>query len=363
MTMFEAPAFAFLGALICNLVGTPVVIHLLKKYSVLDIPNERSSHETPIPRGGGIVIVATWCFGMVMTWAIRFPLPELGILGPNGFVVSMTIGMVALACLGFIDDRRDLKPLLKLVVQIAVAAQALWLSGLELTDFCLPYLPDFHLGPWSHLVGMIWLVGLTNIFNFMDGINGLAFTQLIFGGTTFCLIGILNGDYELAISGALVAGSAVGILKYNFPKALVFMGDVGSLPLGFLLAFMGLRVAFGPSSENMTFLQPVLVLWPFLYDGGFTLLNRLYHGRNPFRSHRSHLYQRLVISGESHMTITLRYGTAMFGCAVAGLFLPWLGEGARGAIMVVVLVASVVFTVIIVRRVDAGMTLGDGAEE
>ena len=212
-------------------------------------------------------------------------------------------------------------------------------------------------GAWGYLVGMIWLVGLTNIFNFMDGINGLAFTQLIFAGTTFCMIGVMTDDYELAISGALVSGSAVGILKYNFPKALVFMGDVGSLPLGFLLAFMGLRVAFGPHSESITFMQPVLVLWPFLFDGSFTLLNRIYHRRNPFDAHRSHLYQRLVVAGESHKAITLRYAAAMLGCSVTGLFLPLFSETARTAILITILAASILFTILIVRRVNAGMTV------
>jgi UDP-N-acetylmuramyl pentapeptide phosphotransferase/UDP-N-acetylglucosamine-1-phosphate transferase len=355
--MFEAPLFAFLGALACNLAATPLVIRLLKKFSVLDIPNLRSSHDVPVPRGGGIVIVATWCFGMMSTWALRFPFPDLGILAPNGFVVSMTIGMLALALLGFVDDRRGLPPLLKLVIQVAVAGQALWLSGLRMTDFGLPFVPDYDFGPWGYLVGMIWLVGLTNIFNFMDGINGLAFTQLIFGGTTFSLIGVVTGDYELAISGALISGSAVGIMKYNFPKALVFMGDVGSLPLGFLLAFMGLRSAFGPHGESVTFMQTVLVLWPFLFDGSFTLLNRVYHGRNPFHAHRSHLYQRLLVAGKSHKEITLLYGAAMLSCSLVGLALPYTGPAAKTIILAAILLVSILFTVKTIRRVNAGMTI------
>ena len=284
-------------------------------------------------------------------------------LAPNGFVVSMTIAMVALAALGFTDDRRDLPALLKLAVQVAVAVQALALSGLRMTDLGLPLTPAYDLGLLGWLLSAIWLVGLTNIFNFMDGINGLAFTQLIFGGTTFCLMGVLAGDYELAISGALIAGSAVGILKYNFPKALVFMGDVGSLPLGFLLAFMGLRAAFCPDSGHVhfTFLQSVLVLWPFLYDGSYTLLNRVWHGRNPFHAHRSHLYQRLLVAGYSHKQITLRYGGAMLVCSLAGLWLPRMSGPAVLTLLLAVLTFSVLFTVRIVRRVAAAETVPQNA--
>ncbi|MFT5234224.1 MAG: UDP-GlcNAc:undecaprenyl-phosphate GlcNAc-1-phosphate transferase, partial [Candidatus Krumholzibacteriia bacterium] len=243
--MLEAPLFAFMGAFILNFLLTPYLIRILRRRSMLDIPNERSSHETPVPRGGGVVVVFAWVVGMLATWALRFPLPDLGILAPDGFVISTTLGVVVLAVLGFVDDRVNLNPFLKLFVQVAVGLQAMWFSGLRVTTLGLPLEAPLELGGLGWLIGLIWLVGFTNVFNFMDGINGLAFTQLIIGGSAFCLFGVKSGDYELAISGALAAGAALGILKYNFPKALVFMGDVGSLPSGFLLAMLGLRVAFG----------------------------------------------------------------------------------------------------------------------
>jgi UDP-N-acetylmuramyl pentapeptide phosphotransferase/UDP-N-acetylglucosamine-1-phosphate transferase len=336
---------------------------------MLDIPNARSSHDIPVPRGGGIVIVFTWCLGMVSTWALRFPFPSLGMLAPDGFVVAATIGMCVLATLGYLDDRRDLNPFLKLFIQVAVAAQALYLSGLRLADFGLPlgsqwgsgWGTGWDLGPWGWLASGVWLVGFTNIYNFMDGINGLAFTQLIFGGTTFCLLGVTTSDYELAISGALAAGSAVGILKYNFPKANVFMGDVGSLPLGFLLALMGLRAAFGPKSQGISFLIPVLILWPFLYDGTFTLINRLVHGRNPVRPHRSHLYQRLVVLGMSHQAITIRYGLAMILCAAVGFAMQYWSWRMSQVSVGIILVLSAYYTYRTVRRVRAHQTLNDPA--
>jgi UDP-N-acetylmuramyl pentapeptide phosphotransferase/UDP-N-acetylglucosamine-1-phosphate transferase len=273
--------------------------------------------------------------------------------------VAATIGMCVLATLGYLDDRRDLNPFLKLFIQVAVAAQALYLSGLRLADFGLPVGSGWDLGPWGWLASAVWLVGFTNIYNFMDGINGLAFTQLIFGGATFCLLGVSMSDYELAISGALAAGSAVGILKYNFPKANVFMGDVGSLPLGFLLALMGLRAAFGPKSEGISFLIPVLILWPFLYDGTFTLINRLVHGRNPVRPHRSHLYQRLVVLGMSHQAITIRYGLAMILCAATGFAMQYWSWRTSQLVVGVILVLSAYYTVRTVRRIRAHQTQND----
>ncbi len=357
--MLEAPLFAFLGAFVLNLIVTPYVIRQLRRSAILDVPNERSSHETPIPRGGGLVIVFTWVLGMVATWAIRFPFPALGILAPDGFVVSATIGMVVLAAVGFADDRMDLNPILKLLVQIVVGVQAISLSGLQVTDLGLPLAEAYGLGAWGWAVGVLWLVGFTNIFNFMDGINGLAFTQLIIGGSAFSLLGVWTGDYELAVSGALAAGSAMGILKYNFPKALVFMGDVGSLPSGFLLAMLGLRTAFGVHAEpeqGLNFLVPVLILWPFLYDGSYTLLNRLVHGRNPIKAHRSHLYQRLIVRGFSHKRITTGYAVWMVVCAVAGYMLPTFSPAWVQRVLIFTALVSLCYTVTTVIKVRASMT-------
>jgi UDP-N-acetylmuramyl pentapeptide phosphotransferase/UDP-N-acetylglucosamine-1-phosphate transferase len=355
--MLEAPLFAFLGALALNLVATPWLIRVLRHQAVLDIPNARSSHDEPVPRGGGIVVVTTWCLGMISTWSLCFlPIPDFGILAPDGFVLSAAFGMAALAILGLLDDRHSLSPFLKLAVQVLVAAQALWLSGLRLSDWGFPLGNPHDPGAWGWLVSLLWLVGFMNIFNFMDGINGLAFMQLIFGGTTFCLLGVASDDYELAISGALAAGSALGILKYNFPRALVFMGDAGSLPAGYLLALMALRTGFGTHHEGVSFLAPVLALWPFLYDGSYTLINRLIHGRNLFRPHRSHLYQRLIIVGMNHKAITLCYAAAMALCSTAGYLSPLYGRGFLGTMLLIALAVSVIYTVVVVTHVRASMT-------
>jgi UDP-N-acetylmuramyl pentapeptide phosphotransferase/UDP-N-acetylglucosamine-1-phosphate transferase len=357
--MLEAPVFAFIGAIIANLGISPWVIRQLLKKSLMDIPNARSSHESPVPRGVGILIILTWLLGMVLTEAMGIYNPVgFFIQAPDGFVIGGTLGMIVLAVLGLMDDRRDLSPFLKLVVQVAVAGGALWLARLPLERFGLPYLPQDGFGPWGWVLAMVWLVGFTNIFNFMDGINGLAFTQLIFGGAALSVMGVMVNDFELAVSGALAAGAAVGLLKYNFPQARVFMGDVGSLPAGFLLGLMALRAAFGAdSSGQIPFLAPVLVLWPFLFDGGFTLLNRIVHRRNPFEAHRSHLYQRLLVAGQTHGEVTVIYGVAMLICALFGLMVPGWSDGYQITALASLLLASILFMLRTVRKVRASQTV------
>ncbi len=354
--MLEAPLFAFLGAVALNLVATPWLIRALRERSLMDIPNDRSSHDIPVPRGAGIAIVATWLLGISSTWALRYPLPSLGTLAPDGFVLAAAGGMLVLGVLGFWDDRHDLNPFVKLAVQLAVVGGALWLSGLRIADVGLPVGQGQPLGLWGWALAMVWLVGFTNIFNFMDGINGLAFTQLTIGGAAFCLMGVATNDYELAISGALASGAALGTLKYNFPRARVFMGDVGSLPSGFLLGLMALRAGFGPRAEGTPWVAAVLVLWPFLWDGGYTLLNRVFHRRNPFRPHRSHLYQRLSVLGISHQAITIRYALAMGACGAAGLLGTHRGPSFLRAALGLILLGSVMYTVRVVTRVRASMT-------
>lgn len=356
--MLEAPVFAFIGAIISNLGLTPWVIKQLLRRSILDIPNARSSHDAPIPRGVGILIIVTWLLGMTLTQAMSFYNPAgFAIQHPDGFVIGGTIGIVVLAILGLVDDRKNLNPFLKLVVQLLVAGQALYFARLPLDGFGLPYLSNPSFEVWGWVLAMLWLVGFTNIFNFMDGINGLAFTQLIFGGAVLAIMGVMVDDFELAVSGALAAGAAVGLLKYNFPRAQVFMGDVGSLPAGFLLALMALRAAFGPdSSGQIPFIAPVLALWPFLFDGGFTLLNRIYHRRNPFQAHRSHLYQRQLVAGQTHGEITVFYGVAMLVCGLFGLMLPGWTPAFQAITLSGLFLVSVLFLIRTVTRVRASMT-------
>lgn len=363
--MLEAPVFAFIGAVLSNLSVTPWVIRQLLSRSIMDVPNERSSHDSPVPRGVGIMIIATWLLGMVLTEAMSLYNPAgFTIQAPDGFVIGGTVGIVVLAALGLADDRRNLSPFLKLAVQLAVAGLALWFARLPLLDFGLPLMDNTDFGSWGWLLALVWLVGFTNIFNFMDGINGLAFTQLIFGGAAFAIMGVMVDDFELAVSGALAAGAAVGLLKYNFPQAQVFMGDVGSLPAGFLLGLMALRATFGADSHGqIPFLAPVLVLWPFLFDGGFTVLNRIYHRRNPFQAHRSHLYQRLLIAGQSHGEVTVLYGVAMLICALFGLMLPGWSDGYQVVALAGLLLMSLVFLVRTVRKVRASETVENGSRE
>jgi UDP-N-acetylmuramyl pentapeptide phosphotransferase/UDP-N-acetylglucosamine-1-phosphate transferase len=164
----------------------------------------------------------------------------------------------------------------------------------------------------------LWLVGTVNLYNFMDGIDGIAGVQAVVAGLAWALWGAWVGAAGVLAVGALVAAAAAGFLTLNWPPARIFMGDAGSTVLGFLLAaapLLAAQEAPGAVPFDRLLIAGALGLWPFLLDGTFTLFRRLAKGENILQAHRSHLYQRLVIAGRSHQTVTLVYG-ALAGVGV-----------------------------------------------
>jgi len=175
----------------------------------------------------------------------------------------------------------------------------------------LPGAGPVALGWLAGPLAFLWLVGLTNAYNFMDGIDGIAGGQAVVAGLGWAVIGAMRAEQETVVFALLLAGASLGFLTRNWPPARVFMGDVGSTFLGF--SFAALPILVDPVDSHL-FLAGVIFVWPFVFDAGFTMLRRLFRGENILQAHRSHLYQRLVITGWSHRAVTLLYA----GLAAAG---------------------------------------------
>lgn len=276
---------------------TFVVSTVADSLSLLDRPNERSSHVRPTPRGGGIGIVAVGGLAVLVLWLV-------GIGGPPGkaWLFGAALGIAAVSGL---DDVTTVSHHLRLAVHVAAAAVAAIAMGpfrtVDLGDFGMV---NLGLAAWP--LSIVWIVGMTNAFNFMDGIDGIAgLTAVVAMGVVACGFALAGEPYAAALAASLSA-AACGFLVWNWHPARIFMGDVGSAFLGFLIAALPL-LGSGPTRA---WLLPavVLVMWPFLFDTLFTLLRRLGKGENVFEAHRSHLYQRLVIAGWSHRTVALLYG-------------------------------------------------------
>lgn len=300
---------------------------LLARWGVVDQPNARSSHTVPIVRGGGVaVLLAIVAVAMA---AIRGP--EVG--------KARLIGLacLVLAVVSFVDDLRSLPQWMRFAVQAGAAMLAMGTIGLGVPNGSLIVTQVCWL-----VVGFVWITGYANAFNFMDGVNGLAGMQAAVTGIGTALVGWLTGRAEPAVVvAAIVAGAAAGFVPHNFPKARMFMGDVGSVPLGFLLAVLALWIA---REVGWWLLLPLALLHAnFVLDTGITLVRRILMGERWYESHREHFYQRLARAGWSHTRVTL--WEIGLQAAVVGLVLPYVhgNPSVRISVCVAVLTIWLVF--------------------
>jgi UDP-GlcNAc:undecaprenyl-phosphate GlcNAc-1-phosphate transferase len=265
---------------------------------LVDVPNARSSHKAPTPRGGGVGIVVAALLGWASFWSSGFASRPLG--SPE---IGLIAGAVIVALAGLADDWRAQPARIKLGAQALAAIIAL-ASGLVIQRIALPILGPVELGWIGYPLTFLWLVGLTNAFNFMDGLDGLAGATALVAAIAIALAAIILRDNpSAAMAWCLAAGSA-GFLLLNWSPARVFMGDVGSQFLGFAFAGLGvLLAASAPLATGALFVP--LLLFHFLFDTALTTACRMARGAPIWQAHREHLYQRLNRIGIGHAGVAL----------------------------------------------------------
>ncbi len=297
------------------LTGSVFLTGLVRRIAVIDVPNERSSHSTPTPRGGGIGLVAMTIFGLVFSQQIWQLTSWSGLL-------FYLIGAALIAVVSWFDDVKSLSAKVRFLAHFMAAGIVIAKWGYW-EHLNVPLLGNVYLGPLGLLLTLIWIVGLTNAYNFMDGIDGIAGGQALIAGTGWAIIGWMIDDKFIFAIGGLLAASTLGFLFYNWSPAKIFMGDVGSTFLGFSFAVVPVMATRSASTiRNFIPLVGFLLIWPFVLDTGFTLLRRLSKGENIFQAHRTHIYQRLAIAGYSHQIVSLLYiGLALIGGALALLII------------------------------------------
>jgi UDP-N-acetylmuramyl pentapeptide phosphotransferase/UDP-N-acetylglucosamine-1-phosphate transferase len=356
------------------------------KKALLDHPNERSSHKQPVPRLGGAA------FMPVVLLAVGVLAPRAGV--PTAVLVAFLGGAIALFAVSLADDFITLSTGVRFAVQFAAAGALLWavvhassIDTYNVVGALFSPAPPLSVPPSSDpsplslslspssvssssrvlpalslFLLTLWLVGTVNIYNFMDGIDGIAGVQAVLAGVAWAIFGFLFHAPFVASVGALVAAGALGFLTLNWPPAKIFMGDAGSTVLGYIFAAMPLLLV-GEGRQSVSFpgalIAAVLVVWPFLCDGAFTILRRLKNRENILKAHRSHLYQRLVIAGKRHQQVTLVYGALAAGGAV----LAWrVLVGSPGAVLMALIGVSVLFLALWVWTVRTEGGLGTNLE-
>jgi len=284
-------------AFFISYLGTFVVRRWALRSGVVDIPNERSSHNRPTPRGGGMAIVASFFVAMLLT---RFFYPFDG-----KTYWGLLVNAAAIAILGIIDDLHTLSRRRRFVVWIIIAVVSM-AFGIRLRAVALPVIGIIPLGILSPLITFVWLIGLTNLYNFMDGIDGLAGGEAISVAGFLAIISLMYGNTFVFVTSLIVLGSALGFLLHNLPPARIFMGDGGSNFLGFVFAALAI-IGSQSGAISVPFVIPVILLGAFLFDATITLLKRIPKGKNWLEPHRNHYYQRLIILGYSHKRVTSLY--------------------------------------------------------
>jgi UDP-N-acetylmuramyl pentapeptide phosphotransferase/UDP-N-acetylglucosamine-1-phosphate transferase len=290
------------GAFALSCAGSRALVTLLRRGAVLDRPNQRSSHSAPTPRGGGIAVIGA----IAVAWV---GLCAAGVLPVE--TLAIVLGAIGLGAIGWLDDLRGLPPALRLLVQFAVVAAGIW--ALPRGAVFQGWLPPALDGPAAALA-WVWFV---NLFNFMDGIDGLDAGEaaaIALGLMLLAAMGV-GGDLDVAGPATAIAAASLGFLVWNWAPARIFLGDAGSVPLGYVLGFLLLEQAVRGRWKAAL----ILPLY-FLADATLTLLRRLLRGERVWQAHREHFYQRAVQRGLGHAAVVLRVIAAdmvLIGCAWA----------------------------------------------
>jgi len=317
MDDFRLPLIAApLAAGAASLALLPV---LIRARILPDQPNERSLHSAPVPRSGGI--------------AIMLPVLICGWLAAPEFRLALACALL-LALMSFLDDLRPLSPALRLLVHV-LAAVALIFFGFD------------HWSLMLALGAMIATVWMTNLYNFMDGSDGLAGGMSTFGFACYALIAAMQGHAAIAVVSACIAVCAMTFLLFNFHPAKIFMGDTGSIPLGFLAAAVGIT---GWDRGLWPAYVPVLIFSPFIVDATVTLIHRLANREKIWVAHRNHYYQRLVRMGMGHRSTALAEYALMAAATISAVAMTELSAGFQITLLAIWISGYVALAMIIDRR-------------
>ena len=285
----ELATFLVAAAILSWLLASRVRLYALDR--LLDVPNERSSHSVPTPRGGGLAIAFTALGGIILAAVLHWVDWNL--------TIALVGGGAMIAAIGWIDDHRNLPALTRFAVQFISAGWAIyWLGGLPSLSIGSATL---HMGVVGSILGVIGIVWAINLYNFVDGIDGLAAGEAISTGVIGGLILLAMGQTGLATVSLIIAAANAGFLPLNWAPARLFMGDVGSGMLGYLFAVLAIA---SENSGAMPLLLWVLLLGAFVFDATVTLCRRIAHGERWYHAHHSHAYQRMVQAGKSHAQVS-----------------------------------------------------------
>jgi len=294
----------FASALALAIGGTPIARKLAPRLGVMDQPSARKIHTRPMPRLGGVAIYLAFILALLI-FEDRHYISQL---------VGILTGATLISFCGIWDDRWGLRPLLKLGVGQPLAALILIASGVRVSFLHHPVL--------NLLVTVFWVVGITSALNLLDNMDGLSAGVATVASAFFLLLAAMNGQYLVGSLAAALLGACLGFLFYNFNPASIFMGDTGSMFIGFILAAVGIKLRFPGRMDVVTWMIPVVILGVPIFDTTLVVVSRLRRGLNPItHPGKDHLSHRLVAMGWTQREAVMAIYLICGGLGLVALFL------------------------------------------
>jgi UDP-GlcNAc:undecaprenyl-phosphate/decaprenyl-phosphate GlcNAc-1-phosphate transferase len=324
----------FLAALLISGLVTPLIRRWAVDAGQYDIPNDRKIHKFPIPRMGGVAI---WGGFMLTVGLFSFFYP--GQLDDNS-LDGILLGGSIIFFVGLLDDLYNLSPYLKLFGQFLAAATAFQL-GVQIIALDLPFSKILLLQVLSFPLTMLWIIGVSNAMNFIDGVDGLAGGVSMISALTLSVVALNMNEPVPALFAIMLSGSALGFLNLNFYPARIFMGDSGSLFCGFVLACIAVTGVL--KTLTMTMLLPVIILTVPILDITYSTVRRLWKFQSPFVADSEHLHHKLLKAGFSQIrTVVAMYTVCVVGGIIASVYIGHLNE------YLIALIAVLVFSALLV---------------
>jgi len=328
-------------------------------FRIVDTPNERSLHVRVTPRTGGVAIMAALLCSTVALLLLTRIGVVIGFAKAAAFDLTspdLAMTLVAatlLAGVSLWDDRHEVSPIVRLLTHGAAAVLVMWAGDLTISRFSMPFFGVVTLGWTSYAFTFLFFVWMTNLYNFMDGMDGFAGGMTLVGFGFLGALGLSEGAAGLGVLALIIAAAAAGFLAFNYPPARIFMGDAGAVPLGFFAAALAVK---GNRDNVIGLWVPVLIFSPFIVDATVVLVRRMLKGKRIWEAHREHYYQRLVLAGWSHRrTVWVEY-LLMASWGVVAFVYKWLGEAGHVAVLALGVTVYLAFGIgvgVIERRNEA----------
>lgn len=331
--------FVFAASMLCAVVLTPLVAKLAIRLGAIDAPADRRVHARSTPRLGGLSIVAAFFASLIALFATASEVAQIFFATPKLFA-GLALGGLMVFAVGALDDIRGVRAWHKLWCQ-CLAAAAAYGFGFRIDAIKLPLFGDLDMGVFGIVITMLWIVAIVNAINLIDGLDGLAGGIAFFACTTNLVVASINHDVVVMLLSAALGGATLGFLLFNFSPASIFMGDSGSMFLGYVLATTSILGSSVKSSTTVAILVPFVALGLPIIDTLLAMARRVLERRSIFTADRSHIHHQLLAMGLTHRRAVL----TLYGFSVvftAGAIIVSVGRNtAVGAALVVIAIAAV----------------------